>query len=65
MENRENGQILRKVQLSMSKSGRNRNYEKRITNNQIKTVTKKNLPKTKVQGQMASNVNSFKHLEKS
>jgi len=31
----------------MSESGRNRNYEKPITNNQIKTVMKKISPKQK------------------
>ena len=32
-----------------------------ITNTKIETVIKKNSPKTKVQGQMASQVNSIKH----
>ena len=40
------------------------NMNRPITSNEIETVIK-NLPTTKVQDQMASLVNSIKHLEKS
>ena len=40
------------------------NINRPITSNEIETVIK-NLPTTKVQDQMASQVNSIKHLEKS
>jgi len=60
---RGNGQILRKVQPPKTKPGRNRNY-KQPTNTKIETVIK-NLPQNKAQGQMASQGNSVKHLEKS
>ena len=40
------------------------NMNRPITSNEIETVMK-NLPKTKVQDQMASQVNSIKHLGKS
>ena len=40
------------------------NMNRPITSNEIETVIK-NLPTTKVQDQMASQVNSIKHLEKS
>ena len=40
------------------------NVSRSITSNEIETVIK-NLPTNKVQDQMASQVNSIKHLEKS
>ena len=40
------------------------NMNRPITSNEIETVIK-NLQQTKVQDQMASQVNSIKHLEKS
>ena len=40
------------------------NMKRKITSNEIEIVIK-NLPTTKVQEQMASQVNSIKHLEKS
>ena len=40
------------------------NINRPITSNEIETVIK-NLPTKKVQDQMASQVNSIKHLEKS
>ena len=40
------------------------NMNRPITSHEIETVIKK-LPKTKVQDQMVSQVNSIKHLEKS
>ena len=40
------------------------NMNRPITSNEIETVIK-NFQKTKVQDQMASQVNSIKHLEKS
>ena len=40
------------------------NMNRQITSNEIETVIK-NLPQTKVQDQMASQVNSVKYLEKS
>ena len=40
------------------------NMNRPITSNEIETVMK-NLQQTKVQDQMASQVNSIKHLEKS
>ena len=42
------------------------NLNRLITSNEIESaIKKKNSPKTKVQDQMASQVNSIKHLEKS
>ena len=40
------------------------NMNRQITSNEIETVTE-NFQQTKVQNQMASQVNSIKHLEKS
>ena len=40
------------------------NMNRRITSNEIETVIK-NLPTNKIQDQMASQVHSIKHLEKS
>ena len=37
---------------------------KSITSTEIKTAIKKKIPTNKSQGQMASQVNSIKHLEK-
>ena len=41
------------------------NMNRQITNNEIETMIKKIFQQTKVQDQMASQVNSIKHLEKS
>ena len=59
-----NGQILRKVQLSKTEPGKNRNLHRPITSTEIETVIR-NLPANKAQVQKASQLNSTKHLEKS
>ena len=66
MDNMErNGQIFRKVQSSKTEPGRNRNYEQPNYKHWNWSYDKKEISqKTKAQDQMASQENSFKHLEK-
>ena len=60
-----NGQVLRIVQPSKTEPGRNKKFMNNpITNTEIEAVIK-NVSKTEAQGQMASQQNPIKHLEKS
>ena len=58
------GQILRKAQPSRLKQEEIENVNRPITSAEIETVIKV-FQQTKAQDQMASQVNSIKHLEKS
>ena len=55
--------ILRKVQSPKTEPGRNKNINRPIMSTEIESVIK--IPLKKVQDQMASQVNSTKHSEKS
>ena len=59
--------FLETKQSSKTESGRNRNLNRLITSKEIKSIIiiLKIFQQTKVQDQMASQVNSIKHLEKS
>ena len=56
--------LVEKLNLPRLKQEEIQNINRPITSNEIETVIK-NLPQTKVQDQMASQVNSVKYLEKS
>ena len=67
MENLEEmDKFLEKHNLSTLSQEEIKNMNRPITSNKIESVTEKTKPRqTKVQDQMASQVNSVKHLEKS
>ena len=56
--------FLEKFNLPKLNQGEIKITNKPITNTEIESVIQ-NLPKTKAQGQMASQENSIKHLERS
>ena len=57
--------FLERYTLPRVNQGEIENMNRPITSIEIETVIKKNFQQTKVQDQMASQVNSIKHLEKS
>ena len=65
MDDIEERQIPRNVQSPKAESGRDGKYEQTNCQSEIEKVKKKNSQQTKLQDQMALQMNSTIHLEKS